>query len=656
MQPTPTNYRGSKPRKRSKRSGPASGAVFDLPTFRAQAAAAALTKAQRRLLVDQAQILIEDIYVHLPLKRAMHAVDPVQRLRLLRHRLDRIEDRAFHDELADIFLDLRDLHTNYILPNPYRSMQASLGFLLEQYWENDEPHFLVSKMRPGLVSDTRFKPGVEITHWNGMPIDLAVERNAELEAGSNPPARRVRGIERLTYRPLALSLPPDEDWVVLTYISETGVVREVKVPWKVSAPDPVPDPGGSGTGKSSTGPLRSLDVPTRQLVGLDLRAHLARGAKKQLFAPAALKEEKRVSGKGTAPRATAAQKAVGIVPTTRPDEITARTVTTPSGTFGHLRLWTFSMADENIGAFLNEVIRLIGILPQNGLILDVRGNGGGYIVAGEFLLQLFTPNSIEPERMHFINTPTTQTIARDVNGLSEWAQSIGEATETGAQYSKGFALYPVSLMNGVGQLYHGPVVLITDALCYSTTDIFAAGFQDHEIGTVLGVDANTGAGGANVWTHDYLRQEWPAGPLQALPKGAGFRVSFRRSTRVGQNAGQPVEDLGVVPDIIHRTTRDDLLHGNRDLIAKAGEILSGEIVRRLAVGVASRQGKDVTLNAQTVGVRRLDVYADSRPVSTLDIGDGSRQIDVRMAKATGGVIALKGFDGGQLVAARRLEL
>jgi hypothetical protein len=43
--------------------------------------------------------MIDGLYVHLPLKRAMHAVDPIQRLRLLRVRLERMSDRAFHDDL-----------------------------------------------------------------------------------------------------------------------------------------------------------------------------------------------------------------------------------------------------------------------------------------------------------------------------------------------------------------------------------------------------------------------------------------------------------------------------------------------------------------------------------------------------------------------------
>src|SRR5918994_1373550 len=47
-----------------------------------------LTKAERLLLVDQALVLLEQNYVHRPLKEAMHAVRPVQRLRLLRQRTE----------------------------------------------------------------------------------------------------------------------------------------------------------------------------------------------------------------------------------------------------------------------------------------------------------------------------------------------------------------------------------------------------------------------------------------------------------------------------------------------------------------------------------------------------------------------------------------
>jgi C-terminal processing protease CtpA/Prc len=89
-----------------------------------------------------------------------------------------------------------------------------------------------------------------------------------------------------------------------------------------------------------------------------------------------------------------------------------------------------------------------------------------------------------------------------------------------------------ALVNAVGQLYHGPVVLITDALCYSACDMFAGGFADHEIGRILGVDANTGAGGANVLDHDQLRSEWTNGPARPARGSRHARLVAARQLTV----------------------------------------------------------------------------------------------------------------------------
>ena len=50
-----------------------------------------LTLDDRRTIVEQALILLNDLYVHLPLKKAMHVVDPVQKLRIIQNLLDEID-------------------------------------------------------------------------------------------------------------------------------------------------------------------------------------------------------------------------------------------------------------------------------------------------------------------------------------------------------------------------------------------------------------------------------------------------------------------------------------------------------------------------------------------------------------------------------------
>jgi hypothetical protein len=52
-----------------------------------------------------------------------------------------------------------------------------------------------------------------------------------------------------------------------------------------------------------------------------------------------------------------------------------------------------------------------------------------------------------------------------------------------------------------------------------------------------------------------------------------MRVAIRQTTRVGENNGLPLEDLGVTPNQVHRMTRDDVMEGNRDLIATAAALL-----------------------------------------------------------------------------------
>jgi C-terminal processing protease CtpA/Prc len=117
-------------------------------------------------------------------------------------------------------------------------------------------------------------------------------------------------------------------------------------------------------------------------------------------------------------------------------------------------------------------------------------------------------------------------------------------------------------------------VLITDPLSYSAADIFAAGFQDNELGKITGTAGRTGAGGANVWTHDLLRL-WLPEEIEPLPEGTGFRIALRRVTRVRIKEGVPLEDLGVEADVVHRLTKRDLTDGNYDLITAAARAIKG---------------------------------------------------------------------------------
>lgn len=611
-----------------------------------------LTPEERGQLVDQALVMIEQVYVHLPLKRAMHAVEPIQRLKLLKLRLNSLSERAFHDELISIYTHLRDLHTNYILPEPFRSSVSALPFRIEEFFEDGQRRYIVTAVSPH-VDDGHFKPGVVPTHWNGIPIDRAVEMNAEREAGSNLSARHAHGLEAMTNRWMGMSQPPDEEWIVLRY-EDGDTTREIQFDWHVFPP---------GVPATGVDPMAAEDETGAQL-GIDVKTEIQRRARKLLFSPGSIRAEQQSAILGmNAVAAFDSATAAGIDLNTEsilPDVFSKfDKVETAHGLFGYIRINTFNVSP---GPFIGEFIRIASLLPQNGLIIDVRGNGGGIIAAGEMLLQLLTPRSIEPARFSFISSPLTLRLCDQVPFLSNWKASIEQSTETGSAFSQGLPLTPVQDCNSIGQKYQGPVVLITDALCYSTTDMFAAGFQDHEIGPILGVAATpagastTGAGGANVWTHSYLSQHLsgPDSPFKPVPGGASFRVAIRRSTRVGNRSGVLLEDLGVAAEYVHRMTKRDVMEGNVDLIEKAAALLAEMPAFSLKASVAagSAVGTPQTITATTSNLDRLDVYVDGRPWLTLDVQDGPNTFNL---PALGiGRTELRGFKQGQLAASTRL--
>lgn len=624
----------------------------DLPAFLASAGTLSLNG--RKLLVEQALVLFNGNFVHLPLKESMHGVNPVQKLRLIQHRLEQSttltmdSEFQFHRDMIEVFTSVRDLHTNYLLPMPFADKVAFLPFDVEEFFDGGKPHYIATHFVTGF-SHTHFKPGVEITIWNGVPIRRAIEVSSDQHAGSNMAARHARGVDGLTVRGLRRALPPDAMWVVIGYIDLNGDKREMKQEWFVTPM--LPDTGGVDVDSANA---------DAACMGFDIEADIVQRARKMLFAPKVVAEEKK-------PRKISTRSAARgeWVATTMAGIFSARSVTTPSGEFGHIRIFTFSVNDPE--AFIDEFIRLAELLPQQGLIVDVRGNGGGHILASEGLLQVLTPVEIAPEPTQFINTPLNARICdrHKTNpvgiDLGPWIDSIRRSVETGAVYSRGFPITQHDFANKKGQKYHGPVVLVTDARCYSATDIFAAGFKDHYIGHILGVNANTGAGGANVWTHGLLQQllQFPAPadpetPYKNLPNGAGMRVAIRRTLRVGEQSGTPLEDLGVTPDSRYALTKDDLLNSNKDLINEAGVILNNMPVRLLNV-TTSPAGPTLTIQAKTVGISRLDIYIDGRPLESHDINDGTHSYDVA-PPAAAALLELAGYKNDKLVAARKMKL
>jgi hypothetical protein len=607
-----------------------------------------LTKAERLKLVDGVERVMEGVFAHLPLKRARYGADPVQRLRILRTQVDQLSSYEFHLELADTVTRLRDAHTRYAGPTSLSTKVAALPFLVEVFGPPEAPTYVVTRVGAGL--DPAFKPGVVLEFWNGAPIDKAVRRHADEEVGGRPDNQRAWSVLSLTLRSLQYGPPPDEYWVVIGYRSTaangtpTGAPREIKIPWRVV------DPGEIDKMQSS-GPSGSAATRLRHTRAVDPAAAITRRAKMLLFAPGALTGEQ--AKPAPARRSPSGRKlpTAKVIETELTGTLKAESLAIPGGPIGYLRIYGFDAAPED---FIPELQRLIALLPDNGLVIDVRGNPGGYILAAESALQLFTPKTIHPTRFSLLCTAFTRALAA-LPGmeaeLGPWKESLEAAVRNGELYSQPLPITTFAECNSIGQQYGGPVVLVADSTTYSSGDLFSAGFVDNGIGPFVCVGSATGAGGANVWDYEDLRALMTGTDfeLPVLPDGIGMSFSFRRATRAGPSEGLPIEDVGI-GGTPYAMTRDDLLAGNPDLLAHCVDLLRQQQRSSLAA-VANETAREITV--RHAGLDRLDVLFDGHPGSSLRLR--ARTPVVVPYPAGTQVIELFGFGNEQLLQKRRVD-
>lgn len=554
-----------------------------------------MTSSQREEIVEQALRSIEHIYAHLFLKRARHAYDPVSALRRLQRVCrDMGTDLEFHTEMLRILKRLRDIHTGYILPFPYDRMVAFLPFTLIRSSETGSPDsersVTVSGILPGFAHDT-FVPGARVIGWNGIPIDDAIDRVGADQQGANANARMAFGSLFMTIRWLGGSIPPEELWVTVAYLDAKDKLREIRFQWRALMLPDAQEPAAR-----AFPPLQALSVLNSHLDQSNLQRPVSveRGTlTSRSFARLMFKEpqpdgsepERKVSttAKKQAPNTDVLTKRTQIE-TKFPDTFTAEVIKCvvdgKEHEFGRIRLRHFIYPDTE--TYLQEFLRLLKLMPETGLVMDIRGNGGGTIPTAERLLRALKKSGfISPLPFQFRATPTVANIAStnsfktDPAELPGWENRISPLIEDAAQFSLSGYMTDAKVLNDLPEddRYGGTVVLLTDAMTYSAGDMFAASFQDHDIGKIIGVDSHTGGGGANLWFHSVTVAcaEDPA-LFSNLPGGVQLHYAVRRCLRVGlQNAGLPFEEDGVRPDVLRSLTATDLNFGAEDLLLYAAQ-------------------------------------------------------------------------------------
>ena len=314
-------------------------AAEDLPTFLSRAGT--LTLEERKVLVGQALVLFEQNYAHLPLKVAMHAVNPVQRLRLLRNRLERQTTATMDPEtrVPRRALGARSTRcatctrtTSCRCRSPPRSRSCrSRSRSTSTTGSPEVPRLAAHAGLHG--AGARARPGDALERRPDRACGRGQRGPLRRQQRGRPP--RPRG--RLAHAAAAADAPPAGRGVGRRRLHRRGRRRARAAPEVAGRRQPA--------------------VVHRGRRRTSVAARLARPRPRRWTRPTA---PRRCSTRPrSSPKAAEARRAhhgggAGAdLTTTLPGVFRARTVTTPSGTFGHVRIFTFNVEDP--GAFVERV-------------------------------------------------------------------------------------------------------------------------------------------------------------------------------------------------------------------------------------------------------------------------------------------------------------
>ena len=186
------------------------------------------------------------------------------------------------------------------------------------------------------------------------------------------------------------------------------------------------------------------------------------------------------------------------------------------GNAGYVAFNMFMDATRVAAAFSDAVQSCLGAKPCDGFIIDLRGNPGGLGAMSMGMAGWFI-------------------------GKPDQRLGVMKMKETELK----FVAFPRA------ETFNGPVVVLTDGLTGSTSEIFAGGLKDLGRARIIGT-RSAGAALPSVF--------------ERLPNGDGFQYAIANYISEG---GKPLEGIGVIPDEEVKLSRKALLEGRDPVIDAA---------------------------------------------------------------------------------------
>jgi C-terminal processing protease CtpA/Prc len=194
-------------------------------------------------------------------------------------------------------------------------------------------------------------------------------------------------------------------------------------------------------------------------------------------------------------------------------------------------LFVWKMSKFDLGAKgVDEMMKKVG--DHKTLVLDLRGNGGGYEGMLQYLLGYFFDHEVK----------------------------IGD--RKGRKESK-----PVIVKSRGEKSYKGQVIVLVDSRSASAAEILARVIQLEKRGTVLGDHTAGAVTEAQHFYHEYVRRKGFL--VSALAVTYGVSVTINDLIMAD---GKSLERLGVTPDELILPTATQLAQGEDPVLKRAGEL------------------------------------------------------------------------------------
>lgn len=580
------------------------------------------TTSQKKLIVDQASFFLSNLYVHRDLKIADFGekADPVPRLEALSEKASKLDDETLHAKLAEIFADLHDLHTSYVNPVPRSCGVAFIPVRFVSVLDGGEEHILAAQKlsKPEDIAK-HIVVGSKLEQVDGRDVEEVISELAKSSRGSNEDAMRMRAVQMLSFRSLHSQALPQKNEVQLKF---EGQDKPITVPWLARIDSDCEQMG-----------RRRERISDSFLIGED-------------------KFQKQFNSVFGSPTLAPKMTDSFLVPEPLDEVFDADILKTAAGKVGYIKIKQFIWDDPSLDVetIVEGMRRLLekDLASTAGLIIDVRGNPGGHIGLAEKLLQLFSATEVQPSTVHMLANDLNEKIFLKSNdGDNRWSMAIRDAISAHSRYTEPMTLTPLSDANLVGQVWFKPVVVLTDAACYSACDIFVAGMQDSvrseeggAAAAIVGLHRATGGGGANVMDYNTFARifsEEQDNPFKSLPAFQSMRVAWRQSLRAGRHAGVLIEDKGVASDKVVRLSSGDIGAAPKELMRQIEEYMTG-LTPKFNGGVEPKLGGLVLLpnnqaanwTEKVYGVDSLDLVVNGEIIATKELENSSTPKEIKI--------------------------